>query len=431
MISLKVEISRVLERLAGAQNVGFTRMTPPFEGIESFDYGLRRALDKEFDWQGFGAMLLDQVPPATLVFAQGVFELHFAFFRAPDETDTLYCIGPWTEGPRSQEAIDWCSTYLDEKAHKVVREYHNGVKQVDAESFKSALFAVVSLLFAEGGLAAEEWREFMPLRFRPDIACFSRRAFTEDLPAELIAERYSAENQILKAVAKGDTAAALGAYESFRRFRLETRFRSPLREIKSQAIVFNTLLRKTIEQASVHPYYLDQISGSYAIQIEATASVEECRRLTVRMVRDYCSYVQQYSLRQYSPLIQKVINQINLHMNSNLSLKSLAAQCYISPSYLSNVFKQETGQTLTDYISTRRMERAAKLLLTTNARVAVIAEEVGILDVNYFTKMFKSATGQTPTHYRRIGRAQASLEVAPSGGQSASQREKQDKARKS
>ena len=133
------------------------------------------------------------------------------------------------------------------------------------------------------------------------------------------------------------------------------------------------------------------------------------------MVKEYCRYVQQYSLRQYSPLIQKVINEINLHLDAPLSLKTLAAQCYISPSYLSNVFKQETGQTLTDYISRRRMERAARLLLTTNARVAVVAEEVGILDVNYFTKMFKNATGQTPTAYRRDKRAQASLEVAPDG----------------
>lgn len=112
-------------------------------------------------------------------------------------------------------------------------------------------------------------------------------------------------------------------------------------------------------------------------------------------------YVQQYSLQQYSPLIQKVINHINLHLDSTLSLKSLAALCYISPSYLSNVFKQETGQTLTDYISTQRMARAANLLRTTNATVASVAEDVGILDVNYFTKLFKSATGLTPTRYRR------------------------------
>src|SRR5699024_1877284 len=166
---------------------------------------------------------------------------------------------------------------------------------------------------------------------------------------------------------------------------------------------------------SVHPYYIDHISARFALELETLTSIEEGVRLRVRMVKEYCRYVQLYSLRQYSPLIQKVINEINLHLDSALSLKTLAAQCYISPSYLSNVFKQETGQPLTDYISCRRMERAARLLLTTNARVAVVAEEVGILDVNYFTKMFKNATGQTPTAYRRDKRAQASLEVAPGG----------------
>ena len=218
---------------------------------------------------------------------------------------------------------------------------------------------------------------------------------------------------MLAAVIKGDIQAALGGYESFRRFQLTPRMRSPLRDFKNFSIILNSLLRKSIEQASVDPYYIDQISSRFALEIEALGSVEEGERLRVRMVREYCRYVQKYSLRQYSPLIQKVINEINLHLDSTLSLKTLAAQCYISPSYLSNVFKQETGQTLTDYISRRRMERAARLLLTTNARGAMVAEEVGIMDVNYFTKMFKSATGQTPTAYRRDKRAQASLEVAP------------------
>ena len=339
---MKVEISRVLEKIAGAMNIGLTRVTPPFAGIDNFDYGLRRALDAEFDWPGFGRQLLDQTPEKTLVFAQGVFELRFALFLAPDEKDTLYCIGPWADGPRSSQSLAWCEKYLDEKAQKVVEEYYNRVRQVEDNTIKTALFAVVSL-------------------------------------------------------------------------QLAPRLRSPLREFKNYTIILNSLFRKAIEQASVHPYYLDHISARFALELETLGSVEEGRRLRVRMVKEYCRYVQQYSLRQYSPLIQKVINEINLHLDAPLSLKTLAAQCYISPSYLSNVFKQETGQTLTDYISRRRMERAARLLLTTNARVAVVAEEVGILDVNYFTKMFKNATGQTPTAYRRDKRAQASLEVAPDG----------------
>ena len=412
---MKVEISRVLEKIAGAMNIGLTRVTPPFAGIDNFDYGLRRALDAEFDWPGFGRQLLDQTPEKTLVFAQGVFELRFALFLAPDEQDTLYCIGPWADGPRSSQSLAWCEKYLDEKAQKVVEEYYNRVRQVEDNTIKTALFAVVSLAFPEGEIKTAEWREFMPLRFRPSLESFRETSFTEQLPAELIAERYAAENKMLEAVAKGDVQAALAAYENFHQFQLAPRLRSPLREFKNYTIILNSLFRKAIEQASVHPYYLDHISARFALELETLGSVEEGRRLRVRMVKEYCRYVQQYSLRQYSPLIQKVINEINLHLDAPLSLKTLAAQCYISPSYLSNVFKQETGQTLTDYISRRRMERAARLLLTTNARVAVVAEEVGILDVNYFTKMFKNATGQTPTAYRRDKRAQASLEVAPDG----------------
>ena len=396
-------------------NIGLTRVTPPFAGIDNFDYGLRRALDAEFDWPGFGRQLLDQVPEKTLVFAQGVFELRFALFLSPDEKDTLYCFGPWADGPRSSQSLAWCEKYLDEKAQRVVEEYYNRVRQVEDNTIKTSLFAVVSLAFPEGELKTAEWREFMPLRFRPSLERFRETSFTEQLPAELIAERYAAENKMLEAVAKGDVQAALAAYENFHQFQLAPRLRSPLREFKNYTIILNSLFRKAIEQASVHPYYLDHISARFALELETLGSVEEGRRLRVRMVKEYCRYVQQYSLRQYSPLIQKVINEINLHLDAPLSLKTLAAQCYISPSYLSNVFKQETGQTLTDYISRRRMERAARLLLTTNARVAVVAEEVGILDVNYFTKMFKNATGQTPTAYRRDKRAQASLEVAPDG----------------
>ena len=412
---MKVEISRVLEKIAGAMNIGLTRVTPPFAGIDNFDYGLRRALDAEFDWPGFGRQLLDQVPEKTLVFAQGVFELRFALFLSPDEKDTLYCFGPWADGPRSSQSLAWCEKYLDEKAQRVVEEYYNRVRQVEDNTIKTSLFAVVSLAFPEGELKTAEWREFMPLRFRPSLERFRETSFTEQLPAELIAERYAAENKMLEAMAKGDVQAALAAYENFHQFQLAPRLRSPLREFKNYTIILNSLFRKAIEQASVHPYYLDHISARFALELETLGSVEEGRRLRVRMVKEYCRYVQQYSLRQYSPLIQKVINEINLHLDAPLSLKTLAAQCYISPSYLSNVFKQETGQTLTDYISRRRMERAARLLLTTNARVAVVAEEVGILDVNYFTKMFKNATGQTPTAYRRDKRAQASLEVAPDG----------------
>ena len=50
-----------------------------------------------------------------------------------------------------------------------------------------------------------------------------------------------------------------------------------------------------------------------------------------------------------------------------------------------------------DYINTQRVNRAAQLLVQNNHTIAAVAEEVGILDVNYFTKIFKKTLGVTPT----------------------------------
>ena len=123
------------------------------------------------------------------------------------------------------------------------------------------------------------------------------------------------------------------------------------------------------------------------------------------MVHQYCAYVQRYSVKDYTPLVQKVINTINLNLSDQLSPKNLAAMYYISPSYLSSLFKQDTGTTLTDFINTQRIQRAANLLSSTEQNISVVAEQVGILDVNYFTKMFKKSMGSTPTQYRRQSRA--------------------------
>ena len=113
---MKIEFMQMLEKLTASYNINLTVMTPPFEGIENFDYGLRKALDPQFGWQDFGRLLFQQVPSKTLVFAQGAFELHFAFFFLPDQPDTLLCVGPWSSGAQSAEKVEWCEKNLDAAA---------------------------------------------------------------------------------------------------------------------------------------------------------------------------------------------------------------------------------------------------------------------------------------------------------------------------
>lgn len=401
---MQVDLLQVLEKIVSSSNIQSTRIAPPFEGLENFDYGLRKTLDPQFDWNGFGQQLLAVIPGNTLVMASGAFELHFAFFRVPDEENALFCVGPWRSGERSERSLEWTHRLLDKQANAAIDEYYNGVRIIPDEMMANLLHAVLSLVMPADKLEVIKWEEFMPLNFRPDLHYFSEPAFQRDIPAAMLEERYAHENELLEAVSRGDTTAALSAMERMGRFRLASRFENPMRDRKNKGIIFNTLLRKSIEAASVHPYYIDKISEKYALRIESMTDETDEARILNDMLREYCAYVQRYSLRNYSPLVQKVINHINLNLGSALSLKSLAAMCFISPSYLSNIFKQEVGQTLTDYINTQRIRRASYRLIATDIPVAAVAEDVGILDVNYFTKMFKKTMGSTPTQYRRENR---------------------------
>ena len=118
------------------------------------------------------------------------------------------------------------------------------------------------------------------------------------------------------------------------------------------------------------------------------------------MLTKYCLLVKKHSLKQHSTLIGRVITLISYDLSADLSLKAVAASLKVNASYLSSAFKKECGETLTDYVNKKRMESAAVILAHTNKQVQTIAEECGILDLNYFIKLFKKQYGITPTKYR-------------------------------
>ena len=113
------------------------------------------------------------------------------------------------------------------------------------------------------------------------------------------------------------------------RFTYGGRFEGTLYQQKNRMIVFNTLLRKAIEPSKVHPYYIDAISSKYARLIEDADVIPN--EMMWQMVRDYCAYVRRYSLKEYSPAVQKVMNYVNLNVSELLTLKSLAAMCFNQP----------------------------------------------------------------------------------------------------
>ncbi|WP_168735380.1 response regulator transcription factor [Cohnella fermenti] len=102
-------------------------------------------------------------------------------------------------------------------------------------------------------------------------------------------------------------------------------------------------------------------------------------------------------------VIRKVKELIQQSLGLDISLQFLAERVYLHPKYLSETFKRETGQNLSDYVTERRIAKAKQLLTGTTLKVAEVAAMCGIPNHKYFASLFKQHTGATPTEYRERG----------------------------
>lgn len=85
-----------------------------------------------------------------------------------------------------------------------------------------------------------------------------------------------------------------------------------------------------------------------------------------------------------------------------IRLEDIAAAVYLSPAYLSNIFKKVTGKNLVNFINEYRVEQAKKLLVSTNMTVEEIANAVGFDSHRYFGNIFRKTLGIKPSEYRKL-----------------------------
>jgi len=98
--------------------------------------------------------------------------------------------------------------------------------------------------------------------------------------------------------------------------------------------------------------------------------------------------------------LEELHSYIGSHLEGDLSLNALADFCHFHPVYLSRVYRETTGMTLSDSISEARLAAAKRLLRETRKTVAEISEETGFATDNYFCRWFRKQTGVSPQHYR-------------------------------
>ena len=133
----------------------------------------------------------------------------------------------------------------------------------------------------------------------------------------------------------------------------------------------------------------------------------------IELLLNYCAryYDRQFITRKKvnTNLLMKFETILNSYFNSNdqqykklPSVKYFAELLFLSPNYLSDLLKKETGKTAQEYLHYYLIEEAKNNLLNTNDPINEIAFNLGFEYPQYFSKLFKSKTGMTPLAFRKM-----------------------------
>lgn len=98
---------------------------------------------------------------------------------------------------------------------------------------------------------------------------------------------------------------------------------------------------------------------------------------------------------------EAIMQWIEEHYMDPFQLEKLAKDLHLSKSYVSRVFRQETGSSVSEYLTARRIEEACRILETTDLPIEVVGMQVGLPNASYFSQLFKKVTNQSPLQYRK------------------------------
>lgn len=129
-------------------------------------------------------------------------------------------------------------------------------------------------------------------------------------------------------------------------------------------------------------------------------SANEAARLLQQLSSKVRTEQTRASTRQQTQIVQTIDHYIAENYSRDIALSDVAAQVYLSPAYVSSLYKRLRGAGIMDTVLRTRMARAQELLVSSNRQIQQIAAEVGYHSARYFISSFRNYCGLSPNAYR-------------------------------
>lgn len=170
--------------------------------------------------------------------------------------------------------------------------------------------------------------------------------------------------------------------------------------LKSRIAEVLTLISRTAVDHGADPQHTLRLSHEYRRTLTGFSTVESLCSWLSEAVARYMQSLFRFSGAKHAKVILFCTQYIGENYSRKITLEGLANMVYLSPAYLSRVFKQETGMNFNQYLNRVRIQKAQELLRVREIRMTDISLLVGFEDQSYFTRVFRRVTGMLPRVYR-------------------------------
>lgn len=169
---------------------------------------------------------------------------------------------------------------------------------------------------------------------------------------------------------------------------------------RMEALTLVLAMNATAKQAFDLPA-ATAVFGDRLDELQRTGSQAEAMEWAKRAAEAFLAEYDEWRAGKSRSIVAMALDYLDSHYMESCSLTDLAERFHISAAYFSKLFKKETGDNFSSYLTKLRMRKAAMLLLNTDMKVFEIASAVGYDDPNYFTNVFRMLYHLSPSDYRK------------------------------
>jgi two-component system response regulator YesN len=205
--------------------------------------------------------------------------------------------------------------------------------------------------------------------------------------------------QLTNAFTEGDAAKA----KSIAKKLMEICSQTSMETAKKCMISILIMIVKQMNESGYKSETLSNTATTGFIALNSLNSIEELSTWVLEIIEEFFEFMRK-NKNSLHLLVQRTQSVVKKNYNMDLSLKTIALDFKVSPAYLGQLFKEETGKYFNDYLTDTRLQASRILLLETDLKIREIICRIGISNQSYYNRIFKKAYGISPLDFKYKGK---------------------------